>query len=148
MSTYLPAFWLQPSTKCTNRVSCVYPGSLRYAETLSSDLQKNILAALLRLGAVRKIKGYVGFDHPCFPGWFDWLKRQPTNQTSRSYSACQCGNTSSGRYLNNLITTFIEKLSRHTTTKQEERERERELFHPKLRDLTFSHLPLMIFPWR
>lgn len=45
---------------------------------LSSDLQKNILAALLRLGAVRKIKGYVGFDHPCFPGWYDWLKRQPT----------------------------------------------------------------------
>lgn len=38
------------------------PGTLRYTEVLSSDLQKNILAALLRLGAVRKIKGYVGFD--------------------------------------------------------------------------------------
>nr|XP_046228405.1 dihydroxyacetone phosphate acyltransferase [Scatophagus argus] len=32
-------------------------GSLRYAEVLSSDLQKNSLAALLRLGAVRRIKG-------------------------------------------------------------------------------------------
>lgn len=32
-------------------------GRLRYTEALSSDLQKNILAALLRLGAVRKIKG-------------------------------------------------------------------------------------------
>ncbi|XP_070705243.1 dihydroxyacetone phosphate acyltransferase isoform X2 [Pempheris klunzingeri] len=32
-------------------------GRLRYTEVLSSDLQKNILAALLRLGAVRKIKG-------------------------------------------------------------------------------------------
>uniref|UniRef100_A0A3Q3N4W0 Glyceronephosphate O-acyltransferase n=1 Tax=Mastacembelus armatus TaxID=205130 RepID=A0A3Q3N4W0_9TELE len=40
---------------------------LRYTEVLSSDLQKNCLAALLRLGAVRKIKGYVGFDHPCVP---------------------------------------------------------------------------------
>uniref|UniRef100_A0A4W6D191 Glyceronephosphate O-acyltransferase n=1 Tax=Lates calcarifer TaxID=8187 RepID=A0A4W6D191_LATCA len=33
-------------------------GRLRYTEVLSSDLQKNSLAALLRLGAVRKIKGY------------------------------------------------------------------------------------------
>ncbi|CAK6970199.1 dihydroxyacetone phosphate acyltransferase isoform X2 [Scomber scombrus] len=32
-------------------------GRLRYSEVLSSDLQKNSLAALLRLGAVRKIKG-------------------------------------------------------------------------------------------
>ncbi|XP_072217904.1 dihydroxyacetone phosphate acyltransferase [Leuresthes tenuis] len=32
-------------------------GRLRYAELLSSDLQKNALAALLRLGAVRKQKG-------------------------------------------------------------------------------------------
>ncbi|XP_019959276.1 dihydroxyacetone phosphate acyltransferase [Paralichthys olivaceus] len=32
-------------------------GRLRYPEVLSSDLQKNSLAALLRLGAVRKIKG-------------------------------------------------------------------------------------------
>uniref|UniRef100_A0A1A7WZZ6 Glyceronephosphate O-acyltransferase n=3 Tax=Iconisemion striatum TaxID=60296 RepID=A0A1A7WZZ6_9TELE len=32
-------------------------GRLRYAEVLSSDLQKNALAALLRLGAVRKLKG-------------------------------------------------------------------------------------------
>lgn len=32
-------------------------GTFRYTEVLSSDLQKNILAALLRLGAVRKIKG-------------------------------------------------------------------------------------------
>ncbi|XP_040919989.1 dihydroxyacetone phosphate acyltransferase isoform X1 [Toxotes jaculatrix] len=32
-------------------------GRLRYTEVLSSDLQKNALAALLRLGAVRKIKG-------------------------------------------------------------------------------------------
>uniref|UniRef100_A0A8C4GIM1 Glyceronephosphate O-acyltransferase n=1 Tax=Dicentrarchus labrax TaxID=13489 RepID=A0A8C4GIM1_DICLA len=38
---------------------------------LSSDLQKNALAALQRLGAVRKIKGYVGFHHPCVPGWLD-----------------------------------------------------------------------------
>uniref|UniRef100_A0A8D2ZQY1 Glyceronephosphate O-acyltransferase n=1 Tax=Scophthalmus maximus TaxID=52904 RepID=A0A8D2ZQY1_SCOMX len=44
---------------------------LRYTEVLSSDLQKNALAALLRLGAVRKIKGYVGFDHPRVPGEFD-----------------------------------------------------------------------------
>uniref|UniRef100_A0A3Q4BJG8 Phospholipid/glycerol acyltransferase domain-containing protein n=1 Tax=Mola mola TaxID=94237 RepID=A0A3Q4BJG8_MOLML len=34
-------------------------GSLRYTEVLSSDLQKNVLAALLRLGAVRKVKGFV-----------------------------------------------------------------------------------------
>lgn len=39
-----------------------FPGTFRYTEVLSSDLQKNILATLLRLGAVRKIKGYVGFD--------------------------------------------------------------------------------------
>ncbi|XP_041831169.1 dihydroxyacetone phosphate acyltransferase [Melanotaenia boesemani] len=32
-------------------------GRLRYAEVLSSDLQKNALAALLRLGAVQKLKG-------------------------------------------------------------------------------------------
>ncbi|XP_056873243.1 dihydroxyacetone phosphate acyltransferase [Takifugu flavidus] len=32
-------------------------GTLKYAELLSSDLQKNILAALVRLGAVSKIKG-------------------------------------------------------------------------------------------
>lgn len=32
-------------------------GRLRYAEVLSSDLQKNALAALLRLGAVGKVKG-------------------------------------------------------------------------------------------
>uniref|UniRef100_A0A669C2V8 Glyceronephosphate O-acyltransferase n=1 Tax=Oreochromis niloticus TaxID=8128 RepID=A0A669C2V8_ORENI len=36
---------------------------LRYTEVLSSDLQKNALAALIRLGAVQKIKGYVGFTH-------------------------------------------------------------------------------------
>ncbi|KAG7234262.1 hypothetical protein INR49_005251 [Caranx melampygus] len=36
---------------------CGYPGRLRYSEVLSSDLQKNSLAALLRLGAVRKTKG-------------------------------------------------------------------------------------------
>uniref|UniRef100_A0A3Q0RPY0 Glyceronephosphate O-acyltransferase n=1 Tax=Amphilophus citrinellus TaxID=61819 RepID=A0A3Q0RPY0_AMPCI len=35
-------------------------GTVRYIEVLSSDLQKNALAALIRLGAVRKIKGYVG----------------------------------------------------------------------------------------
>ncbi|KAG7218909.1 hypothetical protein INR49_016133 [Caranx melampygus] len=35
-------------------------GRLRYSEVLSSDLQKNSLAALLRLGAVRKTKGYGG----------------------------------------------------------------------------------------
>uniref|UniRef100_A0AAX7UCS6 Phospholipid/glycerol acyltransferase domain-containing protein n=1 Tax=Astatotilapia calliptera TaxID=8154 RepID=A0AAX7UCS6_ASTCA len=34
-------------------------GRLRYIEVLSSDLQKNALAALIRLGAVQKIKGYV-----------------------------------------------------------------------------------------
>lgn len=32
-------------------------GRLRYTEVLSSDLQKNVLAALLRVGAVRKLKG-------------------------------------------------------------------------------------------
>ncbi|XP_061563418.1 dihydroxyacetone phosphate acyltransferase [Cololabis saira] len=32
-------------------------GRLKYAEVLSSDLQKNALASLLRLGAVQKIKG-------------------------------------------------------------------------------------------
>nr|XP_043905086.1 dihydroxyacetone phosphate acyltransferase isoform X1 [Solea senegalensis] len=32
-------------------------GRLRYSEVLSSDLQKNALAALLRLGAVQKMKG-------------------------------------------------------------------------------------------
>uniref|UniRef100_A0A669C8Y0 Glyceronephosphate O-acyltransferase n=1 Tax=Oreochromis niloticus TaxID=8128 RepID=A0A669C8Y0_ORENI len=32
-------------------------GRLRYTEVLSSDLQKNALAALIRLGAVQKIKG-------------------------------------------------------------------------------------------
>ncbi|XP_060947890.1 dihydroxyacetone phosphate acyltransferase [Limanda limanda] len=32
-------------------------GRLRYTEVLSSDLQKNSLAALMRLGAVQKIKG-------------------------------------------------------------------------------------------
>lgn len=31
-------------------------GTLRYPEVLSSDLQKNALAALLRLGAVHKVK--------------------------------------------------------------------------------------------
>ncbi|KAF3850171.1 hypothetical protein F7725_019890 [Dissostichus mawsoni] len=42
-----PTCWI-PSSKDT---------SLRYTEVLSSDLQKNSLAALLRLGAVQKIKG-------------------------------------------------------------------------------------------
>ncbi|XP_070843672.1 dihydroxyacetone phosphate acyltransferase [Chaetodon trifascialis] len=37
-------------------------GRLRYSEVLSSDLQKNSLAALLRLGAVQKIKGV---EHSC-----------------------------------------------------------------------------------
>lgn len=45
-------------------------GTLRYSEVLSSDLQKNILAALLRLGAVRRIKGYVGFDRAHIPAAF------------------------------------------------------------------------------
>ncbi|XP_022059837.2 dihydroxyacetone phosphate acyltransferase isoform X1 [Acanthochromis polyacanthus] len=35
----------------------ILTGRLRYIEVLSSDLQKNSLAALLRLGAVRKLKG-------------------------------------------------------------------------------------------
>ncbi|KAM4595955.1 dihydroxyacetone phosphate acyltransferase-like [Polymixia lowei] len=38
-------------------VKLILAGSLRYCEVLSSDLQKNALAALLRLGAVRKVKG-------------------------------------------------------------------------------------------
>ncbi|XP_071762948.1 dihydroxyacetone phosphate acyltransferase isoform X1 [Centroberyx gerrardi] len=38
-------------------VKLILAGSLRYCEVLSSDLQKNALAALLRLGAVRKTKG-------------------------------------------------------------------------------------------
>uniref|UniRef100_A0A8C5ATZ6 Glyceronephosphate O-acyltransferase n=1 Tax=Gadus morhua TaxID=8049 RepID=A0A8C5ATZ6_GADMO len=33
-------------------------GNLRHCEALSSDLQKNALAALLRLGAVRRVNGY------------------------------------------------------------------------------------------
>lgn len=37
----------------------VSTGSLKYAELLSSDLHKNILAALIRLGAVSRLKGYV-----------------------------------------------------------------------------------------
>uniref|UniRef100_A0A671VQ94 Glyceronephosphate O-acyltransferase n=1 Tax=Sparus aurata TaxID=8175 RepID=A0A671VQ94_SPAAU len=37
-------------------VRLCFPGRLRYTEVLSSDLQKNSLAALLRLGAVQKIK--------------------------------------------------------------------------------------------
>ena len=37
---------------------CVFQGNLRYCEALSSDLQKNALAALLRLGAVRRVNGY------------------------------------------------------------------------------------------
>uniref|UniRef100_A0A7N8XBJ0 Glyceronephosphate O-acyltransferase n=1 Tax=Mastacembelus armatus TaxID=205130 RepID=A0A7N8XBJ0_9TELE len=63
-------------------VHVCYPGRLRYTEVLSSDLQKNCLAALLRLGAVRKIKGYVGFDHPCVPSWFNWLKHAKKYCTS------------------------------------------------------------------
>lgn len=64
---------------------CVcYPGRLRYTEVLSSDLQKNSLAALLRLGAVRKIKGYVGFDHPCVPGWLHSLKQQLTKMETQA----------------------------------------------------------------
>ncbi|XP_038129164.1 dihydroxyacetone phosphate acyltransferase isoform X1 [Cyprinodon tularosa] len=35
-------------------------GRLKYAEVLSSDLQKNALAALLRLGAVQKLRGRGG----------------------------------------------------------------------------------------
>ncbi|XP_035534428.1 dihydroxyacetone phosphate acyltransferase [Morone saxatilis] len=38
-------------------VNHLLAGRLRYTEVLSSDLQKNALAALQRLGAVRKIKG-------------------------------------------------------------------------------------------
>uniref|UniRef100_A0A8C4E0E4 Glyceronephosphate O-acyltransferase n=1 Tax=Dicentrarchus labrax TaxID=13489 RepID=A0A8C4E0E4_DICLA len=40
-------------------VNHLLAGRLRYAEVLSSDLQKNALAALQRLGAVRKIKGKI-----------------------------------------------------------------------------------------
>lgn len=64
--------WLH--VKC----SCVFPGRLRYIEVLSSDLQKNALAALIRLGAVQKIKGYVGFTHLRVPCWFDRLSGYPT----------------------------------------------------------------------
>uniref|UniRef100_A0AAQ5ZG03 Phospholipid/glycerol acyltransferase domain-containing protein n=1 Tax=Amphiprion ocellaris TaxID=80972 RepID=A0AAQ5ZG03_AMPOC len=49
---------------------------LRYTEVLSSDLQKNSLAALLRLGAVQKLKGYVGVCHPCTSVCFDWLRQK------------------------------------------------------------------------
>uniref|UniRef100_A0A3B3CTL2 Glyceronephosphate O-acyltransferase n=1 Tax=Oryzias melastigma TaxID=30732 RepID=A0A3B3CTL2_ORYME len=38
-------------------------GRLRYPEVLSSDLQRNALAALLRLGAVQKVQGCVCFAH-------------------------------------------------------------------------------------
>uniref|UniRef100_A0A3Q3SW38 Glyceronephosphate O-acyltransferase n=1 Tax=Mastacembelus armatus TaxID=205130 RepID=A0A3Q3SW38_9TELE len=63
-------------------INLLLAGRLRYTEVLSSDLQKNCLAALLRLGAVRKIKGYVGFDHPCVPSWFNWLKHAKKYCTS------------------------------------------------------------------
>lgn len=38
-------------------IKALLAGRLRYYEVLSSDLQKNALAALLRLGAVQKVKG-------------------------------------------------------------------------------------------
>ncbi|KAK0138648.1 Dihydroxyacetone phosphate acyltransferase [Merluccius polli] len=38
-------------------VKLLLAGNLRYYEVLSSDLQKNALAALLRLGAVRRVNG-------------------------------------------------------------------------------------------
>ncbi|KAJ3605384.1 hypothetical protein NHX12_027431 [Muraenolepis orangiensis] len=38
-------------------VKLLLQGNLRYSEVLSSDLQKNALAALLRLGAVRRVNG-------------------------------------------------------------------------------------------
>ncbi|XP_060907623.1 dihydroxyacetone phosphate acyltransferase isoform X3 [Labrus mixtus] len=38
-------------------IKLLLAGRLRYTEVLSSDLQKNALAALLRLGAVQKVKG-------------------------------------------------------------------------------------------
>lgn len=38
-------------------IKLLLAGRLRYSEVLSSDLQKNALAALLRLGAVHKVKG-------------------------------------------------------------------------------------------
>lgn len=38
-------------------IKALLAGRLRYYEVLSSDLQKNVLAALLRLGAVQKVKG-------------------------------------------------------------------------------------------
>ncbi|XP_074541353.1 dihydroxyacetone phosphate acyltransferase isoform X2 [Halichoeres trimaculatus] len=38
-------------------IKLLLAGRLRYSEVLSSDLQKNALAALLRLGAVQKVKG-------------------------------------------------------------------------------------------
>lgn len=38
-------------------IKLLLEGRLRYNEVLSSDLQKNALAALLRLGAVQKVKG-------------------------------------------------------------------------------------------
>lgn len=57
-------------TKC--EVHVCYAGRLRHIEVLSSDLQKNALAALMRLGAVQKIKGCVGFTHQRAPLWV-WL---------------------------------------------------------------------------
>uniref|UniRef100_A0AAQ5YZI3 Phospholipid/glycerol acyltransferase domain-containing protein n=1 Tax=Amphiprion ocellaris TaxID=80972 RepID=A0AAQ5YZI3_AMPOC len=54
----------------------ILTGRLRYTEVLSSDLQKNSLAALLRLGAVQKLKGYVGVCHPCTSVCFDWLRQK------------------------------------------------------------------------
>lgn len=48
---------LHPASALCKWCNIFLPGTLRYTEVLSSDLQKNILAALLRLGAVRKIKG-------------------------------------------------------------------------------------------
>lgn len=73
-STNTPVSSLRPPKNMP--VACVLTGSLRYAELLSSDLQKNILAALIRLGAVSKIKGYIGFKNSAWCGKISPLPRR------------------------------------------------------------------------
>uniref|UniRef100_A0A8C7G6F6 Glyceronephosphate O-acyltransferase n=1 Tax=Oncorhynchus kisutch TaxID=8019 RepID=A0A8C7G6F6_ONCKI len=47
---------LLPTLRSEYSVLCVFTGNLRCYEVLSSDMQKNALAALLRMDAVRKVK--------------------------------------------------------------------------------------------
>lgn len=93
------------------KFSCVFPGRLRYIEVLSSDLQKNALAALIRLGAVQKIKGYVGFTHLCVPCRFDRLSGSPT-LTPMLFFFFFCG-----KYWAHLYNVIKSQLKHSKTTK-------------------------------